>query len=150
MGSDCFTVATKVVSAIDQEVRILIVTPKAGQIATGNRCSAEQWCKVFRDLGHEVEVKGVGDRMTEGCDVLVALNARRIPGVIEEFKDENPDGRVVVVLTGTDIYPEVRDQALVTMRSADRLVALQSKALEQVPDEMREKTRVIVQKREPD
>lgn len=29
MGSDCFTVATKVVSAIDQEVRILIVTPES-------------------------------------------------------------------------------------------------------------------------
>ena len=137
------------ISAIDQEVRILIVTPKAGQIATGNRCSAEQWVKVFRDLGHEVGVKGVGDRMREGYDVLVALNARRIPGVIEEFKDENPDGRVVVVLTGTDIYPEVGDQALVTMRSADRLVALQSKALERVPDGMREKTRVIVQSASP-
>ncbi|HBE95609.1 MAG TPA: hypothetical protein DDW68_00380, partial [Verrucomicrobiales bacterium] len=126
---------------MDQGVRIVIVTPKAGQIATGNRCSAEQWVRVFRNLGHEVEVRGVGDRMREGYDVLVALNARRIPGVIEEFKDENPDGRVVVVLTGTDIYPEVGDQALVTMRSADRLAALQSKALEQVPDEMREKTR---------
>ncbi|MDB4537865.1 glycosyltransferase [Akkermansiaceae bacterium] len=127
-------------------MRILIVTPQIGRIATGNRCSAEQWVRVFRELDHEVELKAVEEDFGErGFDVLVALNAKRIPGVIERFKEACPRGRVVVVLTGTDIYPEVEECAVTAMSRADRLVALQVKAVKQVPLQLREKVGVIVQ-----
>jgi len=127
-------------------VRILVVTPQVGQVATGNRCSAEQWVRVFRELGHEVETRGVGEDIGEGpFEVLVALNAKKIPGVIESFKKANPTGRVVVVLTGTDIYPLAGEEALSSMRRADRLVALQARAVEKVPPEFRGNVRVIVQ-----
>ena len=126
-------------------VRIVIVTPQVGQVATGNRCSADQWEKVFLALGHEVVVTGVGDDVGSGFDVLVALNAKRIHGVIEEFKAKNPIGRVIVVLTGTDIYPEPGKVALESMEKADWLVALQGKAVAQVPVEWRGKITVILQ-----
>ena len=127
-------------------MRIVVVTPQVDQVATGNRCSTDQWAQVFQELGHEVEARGVGAEFRKAeFDLLVALNAKKIPGVIEAFKSANPNGRVVVVLTGTDIYPEAGELATASMRKADCLVALQSKAVDQIPVELQEKVSVIVQ-----
>lgn len=101
---------------------------------------------IFRGLGYEVSLCGAGESFEgEDFDVLVALNAKKSHDSIEAFKTMNPQGRVIVVLTGTDIYPEVGARALKSMAKADRMVALQGKALEMVPVEMREKVRVILQ-----
>jgi len=123
-------------------MRILIVTPHAGTIATGNRCSAEQWRRLLEGVGHEVELAPSYDG--QSAEVLVALNAERSHSSIAAFR-----GKKIVVLTGTDIYPEPGSSARDSMRRADCLVALQSKAVEQVPAEFRSKVRVIVQAAEP-
>jgi glycosyltransferase involved in cell wall biosynthesis len=52
---------------------------------------------------------------------------------------------VVLCLTGTDLYGEHGAELLASMGEADRLVVLQKKALDLVPAEFREKTRLIVQ-----
>ena len=128
------------------EVRILIVTPQVGHVATGNRCSADQLLALLGGLGHDVESCGAEEKFQGGeFDLLVTLNAKKTIGAQEAFRKVNPEGQIIVVLTGTDIYPKAGEMALSSMRQADRLVALQSKALEQVPDEMRGKTKVIVQ-----
>jgi len=119
-------------------MRILIVTPQSGGLATGNYCSAEQWRSVLLGLGHDVEVAAAFEG--HDAEVLVALHGRRSGDSIREFP-----GKVVVVLTGTDIYPEPDELTLASMRRADRLVALQSKAVEQVLADLRDKVRVIVQ-----
>lgn len=127
-------------------MRILIVTPTVGSVSTGNRCSAEQWAVIFRELGHCVELRVVGDEMGgDSFDLLVALNARKIPNVLEEFEFFNPEGKKVIVLTGTDIYPKVEEEALKAMKKADHLVALQAMAVAQVPQILRTKVSVIVQ-----
>lgn len=123
-------------------MRILIVTPQAGGLATGNRCSAEQWRDLLVGLGHQVEVGSTYGG--QAAEVLVALHAVRSEASIAAFP-----GRVVVVLTGTDIYPQPGDAALASMRRADALVALQSKALEKIPAEWHLKTRVILQAAPP-
>ena len=119
-------------------MRILIVTPRSGGLATGNFCSAEQWREALSGLGHDVEVAPASEG--QQVDLLVALHARRSYESISAFP-----GKVVVVLTGTDIYPEPDEIVLDSMSCADRLVALQSKAVEQVPPELRDKARVILQ-----
>lgn len=119
-------------------MRILIVTPHADPFATGNRCTAEQWGGIFGGLGHEVEIATSYEG--QACDLLVALHAGRSAESVAAFH-----GNVVVVLTGTDIYPEPGERELKSMRRADRIVVLQAKAMSQVPVECRDKTRVIVQ-----
>ncbi len=124
-------------------MRILIVTPSADGAPTGNVASAEQWRMALASAGHEVEVRSGVDGET--ADVLIALNAEKSRAEVEAFRERVPGGKVVVALTGTDIYPEPAPGALDSMRWADRLVALQPKAAEQVPPELRPKVSVIVQ-----
>ncbi len=124
-------------------MRILILTPISDGAVTGNLCAGEQWRDVLLGLGHEVRLVSCVDG--QSADLLIALNAALSEPGVAAFRDAQPAGRVVVVLTGTDIYPAPGVAARRAMRVADRLVALQPRAVERVPVELRDKVRVIVQ-----
>ena len=126
---------------------VLIVYPEQTDVVTGNSCSAEQWAKILTKLGHEVEVGGTA--AGRRAELLVALNAEKMHGEIAIFSRENPDSRIVVILTGTDIYPEVSDLSLCSMELADRVVGLQKNAVKVMPEAFHEKLHIIVQSVEP-
>lgn len=130
---------------MDSQHDILIVSPAAAGSRSGNRVTALRWQKLLGELGHRVSI-GVTFR-GQRADVLIALHARKSAASIDEFRARHPDRPIVVGLSGTDIYGDLpRDP--VTSRSidvADRLVALQPAALEQLSDEERVKARVIFQ-----
>jgi len=123
-------------------MRFLVLTPPSSGVRTGNLGTAGQWARILRDLGHEADVTGRYDG-GKAFDVLVALNASKCVDAVAAARARGM--RVVVVLTGTDIYPEAGPEACAAMRAADRIVALQARAPEQVPAELRARVRVIVQ-----
>ncbi len=125
-------------------MKITIVSPPSRGVATGNRCTAQQWAAMLEDLG---EIVAVCESWTaeDDCDVLVALHAVKSHESIARFRSARPEGKLVVALTGTDIYPSPSEEALDSMKLADRLVFLQDKALECVPEEFHGKSQVIVQ-----
>ena len=73
--------------------------------------------------------------------------ALRSQASIAAWKRAHPRGRLIVVLTGTDIYgagaADVRTQA--SLKHAWRIVALQADAAARVPADLQAKTRVILQ-----
>jgi putative glycosyltransferase (TIGR04348 family) len=83
--------------------------------------------------------------------VLIALHAFKSFESIRRFHEKHPHRPLIVVLTGTDLYrdlprrPEVRQ----SLKWATHLVALQKRALEELPDSVRHKTCVIYQSAEP-
>ena len=124
-------------------VNILILAPPSGGVLTGNRCTAAQWADQLRGLGHEVEVSDT--YQGAGAELLIALHADKSHAAISAFRQKNPDGKIVVVVTGTDIYPALGVTARDSLGQADRIVALQSRARDRVPAEFHDKLRVIVQ-----
>ena len=124
-------------------MEVLVLTPFRGEIQTGNRRLASQWADHMAALGHEVTVA----ESFEGqpADLLVALHASHTHDSIVAFQREHPGRPVVVALTGSDIYPGPDDAAIDSMRRADRIVTLQQRARAQVPDELGDRVRLIVQ-----
>lgn len=125
-------------------MRIDIVHPQARVGNTGNRTTA---LRLARLLGarHAVQVR---PRWRHGhSDVLIALHALRSQASIAAWKRAHPRGRLVVVLTGTDIYGAAAadERTLRSFEHAWRLVALQADAAARVPERFQAKTRVIVQ-----
>lgn len=116
-------------------------------MGTGNRHTARQWAEILRQLGHEVRISE-GDDGFAG-DLLVVLHGVKSRSALVEYQQRVPTGRVVVCLTGTDLYGEQSAELVDSMREADRLVVLQSKALERLPEEFRGKAQVIVQGADP-
>jgi putative glycosyltransferase (TIGR04348 family) len=124
-------------------MNILIVTPAPPGSKHGNRVTARRWSKVFRDLGHRVQI--ATSYSDQGCDALIALHARRSAGSIARFQRKFPDAPLIVALTGTDLYRDL-DTHNSTARSlelATRIVIFQPHALNYLPQAERAKARVI-------
>lgn len=125
--------------------RILIATPAGATSRSGNRITAARWGRILRSLRRQVWIAG---RYEAGAaDVLVALHARRSYPAIMAFRRDHAAGRLVVALTGTDLYTDLPEsaEAQESLEVADRVIVLQGKAPEALPERHRPKVRVIYQ-----
>src|SRR6266850_1098560 len=126
-------------------MRIGIVTPAPPDSRYGNRITALRWARILRRLGNRVSVIQTYD--SKPYDLLVALHARRSHPSIINFQRQNPAAPVIIALTGTDLYRDIRTNHLAreSLDLATRIVVLQPKAIEELQPSWREKTRVIYQ-----
>ncbi|MCH8053948.1 MAG: TIGR04348 family glycosyltransferase [Planctomycetes bacterium] len=126
-------------------MNIRIATPAPPRSRSGNRATALRWARILRKLGHTVSVGqsgGAGD-----CDLLVALHARRSAEAIESFHRAPPERPIIVTLTGTDLYDDIRHdaQAQQSLEIATRLIVLHGRGTDELPARYHDKTRVIYQ-----
>lgn len=129
-------------------MRIGIITPAPPRSTYGNRITAVRWARILKRLGHRVTISQ--EYEGQRCDLLLALHARRSYSSIERFNSEHPKSPVIVALTGTDLYRDLRKNqpAAKSLGIATRIVALQPKALEELKPKWKKKTRVIYQSAE--
>jgi putative glycosyltransferase (TIGR04348 family) len=130
-------------------VNIQLVTPAPLHINNGNRITALRWAGLLNKLGHRVRITQNYDGRS--CDALIALHARRSADSIRRFHDLRPQTPLIVVLTGTDLYRDIRRnrEAKQSLEFATRLVVLQRMALQELPAALHRKTKVIYQSAEP-
>jgi len=83
----------------------------------------------------------------EDCDLLIALHARRSAPSIEAWSKAHPDRPLVVVLTGTDLYRDIRSDpaAQRSLERATHLVVLQDQGPLELDPAARRKCTVIYQ-----
>jgi len=126
-------------------MRIGIVTPAPPDSRYGNRITALRWAKILRRLGNRVSITETYEG--QAYDLLVALHARRSYPSIIDFRRQNVDGPIIVALTGTDLYRDIRSnhQARKSLELATRIVVLQPKALDELRPGIRSKTKIIYQ-----
>src|SRR5262245_49102092 len=126
-------------------MKIALITPAGARSRNGNRHTALRWAAMLRSLGHSVRVSRVWDGRAADC--MIALHARRSHESIADFRSRRPDGPLVVALTGTDLYRDIRTDrdAQRSLELADRLVVLQETGKEELAAHLRRKTRVIYQ-----
>ena len=126
-------------------MRICLVTPAPPDSRYGNRVTAVRWATILKRLGHRVSILQTYDG--ESYDLLVALHARRSHPSIINFQRHNRDVPIIVALTGTDLYRDIRTNhsARESLDIANVVVVLQPKAIDELQPSWRKKTRVIYQ-----
>ncbi|MCC7399339.1 MAG: TIGR04348 family glycosyltransferase [Planctomycetes bacterium] len=129
--------------------RVVIVTPAPRGSTSGNRVTALRWAALLRQLGVQVQVH---ERWQgQACDVLVAVHAAKSAPSVLRIAAERPAARRVVLLAGTDIYPQftAEPDALAALQLADAVIGLQPLAAAALPAALRGKVRTIVQSAVP-
>ncbi|MBP82710.1 MAG: TIGR04348 family glycosyltransferase [Verrucomicrobiales bacterium] len=132
-------------------MRIQIVSPggnlQFGHTRTGNRSTASQWGRLLRELGYSVEITGTF--IPRSNEIMIALHGDKSHEAILRYRSLHPAGKLILGLAGTDIYPSPSDKTLESMALADGIIALQEKAIDQVPPELQNRVVNILQSATP-
>ncbi|WP_090871018.1 selenoneine biosynthesis selenosugar synthase SenB [Paraburkholderia diazotrophica] len=129
--------------------RIFIASPALRSANNGNWQTAYRWFRFLR-TDYQVSLDAEwpsADHPHEPPACLIALHARRSAPSIARFAEACPDRPLVVVLTGTDLYRDIRvdESARRSLDLATHLVVLQEEGLAEMTAAHRAKCRVIYQ-----
>lgn len=126
-------------------MRIALVTPYLPEARNGNAHTAARWRRFLRQGGHRVDMRK--EWHGEPAQAMVALHARRSHASIARFAQACPDAPLVVVLTGTDLYRDIRTDADAqrSLALAHTLAVLQAEGVTELPEPYRAKAVVIHQ-----
>ena len=129
-------------------MQIQLVTPAPLKLNNGNKITALRWAGILKRLGHRVKLTQHYEDAS--CDVLIALHARRSADSNRRFHKLHPERPLVVVLTGTDLYRDIRHdaEAKQSLEIATRIIVLQKMAFRELPRHLHGKTKVIYQSAE--
>jgi putative glycosyltransferase (TIGR04348 family) len=130
-------------------MRIFMACPAPPRSRKGNRVTAVRWARILKKLGHRLTIGQEYDGTA--CDLCIALHARRSYPAVVRYRSQYPAGPLVVALTGTDLYRDIRTsrRAQQSLELADRLIVLQPKGRTELPAGLRSKVRVIYQSARP-
>lgn len=130
--------------------QIVIISPALAKANNGNWQTAARW-QHFLSGCNTVQVIGSDSaNVAKTCataDVVIALHARRSAEALRIVDALHPRPRLVLVLTGTDLYRDIHidPQARASLDLADRLVVLQPAGLDALDPRHRAKAEVIFQ-----
>lgn len=126
-------------------MHIALVTPYLPDGRNGNAHTAVRWRRFLTQAGHQVKMALDWDGGR--AQAMIALHARRSHAAIARFAQAHPERPLIVVLTGTDLYRDIRfdGDAQRSLKLAHGLVVLQEQGVKELPQAYRAKTRVIYQ-----
>ena len=128
---------------------VVLVSPalaNANNVNNGNWHTAYRWSQFLS--GHcDIRIVSSWAPGDAPADLMVALHARRSAPSITAWAGAHPDKPLAVVLTGTDLYRDILDDAAAqhSLAVATHLVVLQSDGLTALPERWRGKAQVIFQ-----
>lgn len=130
---------------------VVLVSPSLQAANNGNWHTADRWAKFLSDHC-DISLTSQWTTPLPGADVrqpqlMLALHARRSAASIHAWAKACPGKPLIVVLTGTDLYRDIKTDPVAqqSLALATHLVVLQDAGLVEVPEAWRSKTRVIYQ-----
>lgn len=126
---------------------VVIVSPALADANNGNWRTAARWAQLLAPAHRVRIVPRWPDDAAGGDGIMLALHARRSAESIANWAQRHPGRGLVVVLTGTDLYQDIRQDTAAqrSLELAQRLVVLQELGVQALPPEFRAKARVVFQ-----
>lgn len=126
---------------------IVIVSPALSDANNGNWQTANRWRQMLAKKFHCRIVKTWPDKFANQDEVMIALHARKSADSIAAWHKVHGSSRLVLALTGTDLYRDIQTDAAAqaSLAMACKLIVLQELAPLGLPEACRAKAEVIFQ-----
>ncbi|NUO84985.1 MAG: TIGR04348 family glycosyltransferase [Cupriavidus sp.] len=127
---------------------VAIISPALRKANNGNWQTASRWARFLQEAyAVTLDAEWLPAPGAALPDCLIALHARRSAQSIARFAEACPDRPLIVVLTGTDLYRDIRTDASArrSLELASHLVVLQDQGLAELSAAHRAKCHVIYQ-----
>ncbi|MDA7860353.1 glycosyltransferase [Akkermansiaceae bacterium] len=125
-------------------MKVCVASPYPLSELKGNSVTTDRIVAMLNEGG--VEARGSYGNDGEPADILITLHAIKGAPAVFDFKKKTPNGRVIILLTGTDIYQGLAEGSQIggdALQVADRIVVPQEAAIRKLPEKVRGKTVVI-------
>lgn len=125
-------------------MKVCVASPYPLSELKGNSVTTDRIVAMLDEGG--IEARGAHGNDGEPADILITLHAIKGAPAVFDFKKKTPKGKVIILLTGTDIYqglPEGSQIGEDALQLADRIVVPQEAAIRKLPEKVRGKTVVI-------
>ncbi len=127
-------------------MKIVISSPYATDSLHGNTVSAMRIAGILEESGHFAQVIEAGDSIIEDATSLIALHARKSHAAIMTMKRQSPEGKIILYLTGTDLYEDIPNGcplAIESLEVSDAIVVSQEASFQSVPVIYQHKAKVV-------
>jgi putative glycosyltransferase (TIGR04348 family) len=126
---------------------VVIISSALSDANNGNWQTANRWRQMLAPNYHCRIVKTWPDKFSNQDDVMIALHARRSADSIAAWHAAHGGARLVLALTGTDLYRDIQTDAAAqaSLDMASRLIVLQELAPLGLQEAHRAKVEVIFQ-----
>jgi putative glycosyltransferase (TIGR04348 family) len=126
---------------------VFIVSPALAQANNGNWQTAWRWSRLLAGHYRTRIVQHWQPGAPDEAVAMLALHARRSADSIAAWAQACPGRGLAVVLTGTDLYRDIHEDAAAkrSLAQAQQLVVLQEEGPRELPEPYRAKTRVLFQ-----
>jgi putative glycosyltransferase (TIGR04348 family) len=126
---------------------VIIVSPALAQANNGNWQTAWRWSRLLAGHYRTRIVQHWQPGAQDEAVAMLALHARRSADSIAAWAQAHPGRGLAVVLTGTDLYRDIHEDAAAkrSLALAQQLVVLQEEGPRELPEPYRAKTRVLFQ-----
>ena len=125
-------------------MKVCVASPYPLSELKGNSVTTDRIVAMLNEDG--IEARGAHGYDGEPADVLIALHAVKGAPAVFDFREKVPNGKIVLLLTGTDIYQGLAEGSQIgheALRMADRIVVPQEAAISRLPEDVRKQTCVI-------
>jgi putative glycosyltransferase (TIGR04348 family) len=126
---------------------IVIISPALSDANNGNWQTAKRWATML-NTQHRTRIAKQWPSDGDASDeIMIALHARRSAPSITQWHDKRGSGRLIVALTGTDLYRDIHTdtQAQASLDAAGQLIVLQELGIQSLPKQHHHKTSVVFQ-----
>lgn len=125
-------------------MKVCVASPYDLSEPKGNSVTTRRVVDILRENG--IEARGTFGYEGEPADVLIALHAVKGAPAIEHFKKIHPEGKVIILITGTDLYQDLPEGSAAgerALESADAIVVVFEEALGSLDPRWRHKAVVV-------
>lgn len=125
-------------------MKVCVASPYPLSELKGNSVTTNRIVALLNEQGITARASYLYD--DEPADALIALHAVKGAPAVFDFRQTNPEGKVIILITGTDLYqflPAGSETGLRALREADHIVVVQDAAIARLPAEVQAKAVVI-------